>query len=115
MKVRLLALRTAAVASTSTRATCIADRAEPAAGIERAGKARRAEPSGLLEALAEAAERFFVETRERRAAELVIDHETHRVRADVDDGVMRPHTGNPRRVELQRAPRLALRPSLPAV
>jgi hypothetical protein len=29
--------------------------------------------------------------------------------------VMRPHTGNPRRVELQRAPRLALRPSLPAV
>ena len=86
----------------------IADRAEAAAGLDGARKARLAEPPGLRKPLAEAAERFLVETREGCPAELVVDHEAHRIGADVDHGMMRARASNPRRIELERAPRPAL-------
>ena len=86
----------------------VADRAEAAAGLDGARKARLAEPPRLRKALAEPTERLFVEPRERRSPELLINHEAHGVRADVDDGMMRPLARDPDRVELQRTQRVAL-------
>ena len=86
----------------------VADRPEAPAGRDGARKALFAEPARLLEALAEAAERLLVETRKRRATELVINDEAHRVRADVDDGMMRAVPPlEPGGVEFERAQRVA--------
>ena len=45
--------------------------------------------TGLREPFAEAAQRLFVEAWQWRAAKLVVDHDAHRVRPDVDDGIGR--------------------------
>ena len=45
--------------------------------------------AGRLHLAAEAAQRLFVEERRRAARERLVDHEAHRVRADVDDGERR--------------------------
>ena len=67
----------------------VGDRAKPAQRLDGAAKSVRRDRAGLCEPFAEPAERFFVEARQRRARELVIDDQPHRIRADVDDRVMR--------------------------
>ncbi len=44
------------------------------------------QPAGLVDVAAEAAQHLFVEQHARRAVEPVIDDETQRVGADIDDG-----------------------------
>ena len=68
----------------------IRDGAEAAKRLDGPAKAVRIDGAGLGQAFAEAAERFLVETRQRRATELVIDHQPHRIRPDIDDRVGRP-------------------------
>ena len=57
--------------------------------VDRAAERRLLDRAGLREPLAEAAQQFLVEARQRRAAELVVDDQAHRIRADVDDAVRR--------------------------
>src|SRR6202046_2300767 len=64
--------------------------AKSAHSLYRATKMVRRDCAGLGEPFGEAAKRFFIEARHRRPAELVIDQEPDRVRADVDDRIGRP-------------------------
>ncbi len=68
----------------------LGDGAEAARGLDRATEAVRRDGAGLGQTLRKPREGFFVEARQWRAAELVVDHQPHRIRADVDDGVVRP-------------------------
>ncbi len=68
----------------------VGDGAKAARRLNRPAKPLRRDGAGLGEAVAEAAQRLLVEARQRRAAELVVDHEPHRIRADVDDRIGRP-------------------------
>ncbi len=63
---------------------------EAARRLDGAAEIVGADGAGLGEALAEPAQRFLVEPRQRRAAELVIDDQAHGIGADVDDAVRRP-------------------------
>ncbi len=56
----------------------------------------------LGQALAEAAQGFLVEARQRRPGQFVVDDEADGVRADIDDPVMRAiHAAGPIRLEIQ--------------
>ena len=68
----------------------LGDGAKPPRGLDGPAKAVGRDGAGFGEPFREAAQRFLVEARHRRPAELVIDHEPDRVRADVDDRVGRP-------------------------
>ena len=72
-------------------------------GLDRAAETVRGDRAGLGEPLAEAAEGLLVEARQRRAAELVIDDEAHRIRADVDDRIGRRGRGAWRAPDRARA------------
>ena len=58
--------------------------------LNGAAKPVRRDGAGLGEPVAEPAKRFLVEARHRRPAELVIDHEPDRIRADIDNRIGRP-------------------------
>jgi hypothetical protein len=64
----------------------VAERAEPAQRIERLGNRVRGQQAGGLHLAAKSREHLFVEDRRRRAGQPLVDDETDRVRADVDDG-----------------------------
>ena len=68
----------------------VGDGAKSPHSLDRSTKIVRRDGAGLGEPFGEAAERFFIEARHRRPAELVIDQEPDRVRADVDDRIGRP-------------------------
>ena len=68
----------------------LGDGAKAARGLHGAAEAVRRDGAGLRQPFRESGERFLVEARQGRAAKLVVDHEPHRIRADVDDAVMRP-------------------------
>ena len=76
--------------------------------LDRPTKMVRRDCAGFRQPFRESGKRFFIEARHRRAAELVIDQEPDRVRADVDDrvgasdDVRRAH-----RVQLKRPQRLS--------
>ena len=64
----------------------VAQRAEAAQRIERLLHRVGGEQPGRLHLASEAGEDLLVEDRGRRARQPLVDHEAHRVRADVDDG-----------------------------
>ena len=74
----------------STDAHRVGDGAKPPHGLNGAAKAVRRDDARLGQSFREAEKGFFVEARHRRPAELVIDQEPDRVRADVDDRIGRP-------------------------
>ena len=65
----------------------VGDGAKPAHRLDRAPEALGGDLAGLRQPLAEPAQRLLVEARQGRAAELVVDDEADRVRADVDHAV----------------------------
>ena len=65
----------------------LGDGAKSPHGLDCATKMVRRDCAGLSQSLGESSERFLVEARHRRTAELVIDQQPDRVRADVDDRV----------------------------
>ena len=82
----------------------IRDGAKAPEGLDRAAEIVRLDRAGLGELLAEAAERLLVEARNWRAPELVIDHEPHRIRANVHDRIGRAAEAlGPFRIEIERA------------
>ena len=86
----------------------VGDGAKAPHGLDRATKMVRRDRAGLGQPFGESGERFFVEARHRRPAELVIDQEPDRVRADVDDRVGRPVGAlGALGVELERPQRLS--------
>jgi hypothetical protein len=67
------------------------------------GTGPRAACAAGYKPIAEAAEGFFVEARQRRAAKLIVDDQANRVGADVDDAVRRAiEAPGSLRVEIQR-------------
>ena len=71
----------------------VGDGAKPAHRLDRAPEALGGDRAGLRQSLAETAQGLLVEARQGCAAELVVDDEADRVRADVD----RRRTGGDRR------------------
>jgi hypothetical protein len=87
----------------------VGDGAKPSDGLDGAPKAVGGDDAGLGQSVCEAEEGLFIEARHWRPAELVIDQEPDRVRANVDNCVGR--TIGPRGapgIELER-PRRRLR------
>ena len=85
----------------------LGDGAEPANGLDRPAEAVGRNRAGLSQTLGKPAKRFLVEPRHRRAAKLVVNHEPHRIRSDVDDGVVGPVSAHDARgIEIKRPLRL---------
>ena len=61
---------------------------EPAHRLDRAPRPFGRKLAGLVQPFRQPAQGLLVEARERCPAQLVVDHEPDRVRADVDDGIM---------------------------
>ena len=76
----------------------LGDMGEAPQRMQRAVHLGPAEPAGRGQALAERAQRFLVEQRDRRPAQPLVDHEPDRVRADVDDARTGPADRPPRGV-----------------
>ena len=74
----------------SSDAHGVGDGAKSPHGLDRSTKMVRRDCAGLGQSFGETGKRFFIEARHRRPAELVIDQEPDRVRADVDDRIGRP-------------------------
>ena len=77
------------------RCICVGQRAEAADRGQRRGDRLGLEPAARREAAGEPAQLLLVEERRRRAAEPLVDDETDRVRADVDDGDRAAAVGEP--------------------
>jgi hypothetical protein len=78
----------------------IGDGPEAPHRLDRAAEVFRLDGARLRQPIAETAQRLLVEARHGRAAELVVDHDTDGIGADVDDPVRRAH-GAPGRIRAQ--------------
>ena len=68
----------------------VAQSAEAPQRIERGVDGVLRQQAGGLHLAAETGQHLFVEDRRRRPRQPLVDHEAHRVRADIDDGNRRP-------------------------
>jgi hypothetical protein len=68
----------------------VSDGAKPAHRLNRAAEILRGDRAGLRQAFAQSTQGLLIETRQWRAADLIIDNEAHGIGANVDNGVGRP-------------------------